>query len=142
MARYGELDYGQRLSDEEYDRSIVALHSELPSVPSQEQQREVRRRELDLAIDYRLGCDFPRSRRDALWSVQQKVERRRIRLMFKYLLRRFFAKSLIKDAQGLAGYLVEAYGTVLNRTELECFFGEKEVRNPALPIDAEQLKKK
>jgi hypothetical protein len=141
MARYDKLDYGPRLSDEEYDRSIVELNSKLPPVPSREQQREVSRRELDLAIDHRLGCDFPRARRDALWAVQQKVERRRIRLIFKYLLRRFFAKSLIKDAQGLAGYLVEAYGSVLSRTELERFFGKEEVRNPALPIDAEQLKK-
>ncbi len=141
MARHGELGYGQRISDEEYDRSIVALYSELPPVPSKKQRREVRRQELNLAIDHRLGCDFPRSRRDALWAVQQKVERRRIRLMFKYLLRRFFTKSFSKDAQGLAGYLVEAYGTVLNQTELEYFFGEEEVRSPALPIDAEQLKK-
>ena len=141
MASSGELNYGPRISDEEYDRSIVALYSELPSVPSREQRRVVRRRELDLAIDHRLGCDFPRSRRDALWAVQQKVERRRIRLMFKYLLRRIFAKSLLRDAQGLAGYLVEAYATVLNETELECFFGAEEVRNPRLPVDAGYLKK-
>ncbi|MEJ2407673.1 MAG: hypothetical protein P8171_26115 [Candidatus Thiodiazotropha sp.] len=141
MAKDDEPDYGPRLTDEEYDRAVVALVSELPPVPSRQQQREVRRRELDLAIDHRLGCDFPRARRDALWAVQQKVERRRFRLMFKYLLRRFFAKSLIKDAQGLAGYLVKAYGEVLNEAELECFFGEEEVRHPTLPVEPDQLKK-
>ncbi len=141
MAGADELDYGPRLSDEEYDRSIVMLYSELPPVPSLEQRREVRRLEMDLAIDHRLGCDFPRARRDALWAVQQKVERRRIMLMFKYLLRRLFTRSLLKDAQGLAGYLVDAYGSVLNKAELERFFGEEEARNPTLPLGTEQLKK-
>lgn len=142
MAKNDEFDYGLRITDEEYDQEIVALQNGLPPVPSRKQRREVRRRELDLAIDHRLGRDFPRARRDALWAVQQRVERRRLRLIIKYLLRRFFAKSLIKDANSLAGYLVEAYGTVLSKTELEQFFGEEEVRNPTLPVDSEHLIKK
>lgn len=141
MARRHELDYGSRLTGEEYDRAIVELHSRLPPTPSLQQRRETRHRELDLAIDYRLGRDFPRSRRDALWAVQQKVERRRLGLMFKYLLRRFFAKSLITDAQGLAGYVVEAYASVLNKAELEQFFGAEDVRHPSLPVSPEQLRK-
>lgn len=141
MTSNPEPDHGPRLSGEEYDRAIVALYSGMPPAPSRQQQRELRRRELDLAIDYRLGRNFPRSRRDALWAVQQKVERRRLRLMFKYLLRRLFAKSLIRDAQGLAGYLVEAYATVLDQAELEQFFGREEARHPALPIDPEQFRK-
>ena len=141
MVQKDELDYGPRLTGEEYDRAIVALHSGLPPVPSREQRRAVRRRELELAIDHRLGSDFPRARRDALWAVQQKVERRRLSLVFKYLLRRFFAKSLLRDARSLAGYLIEAYGTVLSKAELERFFGEEEVRHPSLPVEPGQLKK-
>lgn len=141
MKKKEELDYGVRLSGEEYDRAIVALHSNLPPVPSREQQQQVRRKELDLAIDYRLGRDFPSSRREALWRVKQQVEKRRIRLMLTYLLRRFFAKRLIQQAQGLAGYVIEAYATVLNKAELEQFFGKEEVRHPTLPVEPEQLKK-
>jgi hypothetical protein len=141
MAKQDRLDYGERLSDEEYDRAIVALQHGLPSVPSREQRRAVRRRELDLAIDHRLGREFPGARRDALWAIQQRVERRRMGLMLWYLLRRLFAGRLIKKAQGLAGYLVEAYGKELNEAELERFFGKNEVRHPGLPVDPEQLKK-
>lgn len=141
MTANDEHRHGPRLSGEEYDRAIVALYSNLPPVPTREQRREVRRRELDLAIDYRLGRDFPRSRRDALWAVQQDVERRRLRLMFKYLLRRLFARSLIREAQGLAGYVVAAYAAVLDRAELEQFFGKEEVRHPALPVEPGQLEK-
>jgi hypothetical protein len=141
VTRSGGLDFGARLTGEEYDRAIVALHSGLPPVPSRQQRQEIRRRELDLVIDYRLGREFPKARRDALWVVQQRVERRRLSLMFKYLFRRLFAKSLIKGAQGLAGDVVEAYRSVLDEAELEQFFGREETRRPALPVDLEQLGK-
>src|SRR5574341_628721 len=101
-----EINYGPRLTDEEYERRLVQLHAGLPSMPTKQQDREVRRRELDLAIDHRLGSDFPGERREALWAIKQQVEKRRLRLALKYLLRRFFAKSLARDVQGLADYMV------------------------------------
>lgn len=141
MEQNSRSNYGIRLTDEEYDRAIVALHSGLPAVPSLEARRDVRRRELDLAIDHRLGREFPRSRRDALWSVQQSVEKRRLWLAVKYLLRRTLSRKLVRDAQALAGYLVEAYATVLSQEELEQFFGGEEARHPALPVDRDQIGK-
>jgi len=136
-----ELGYGPRLADEEYDKQIIELHRGLPPVPSREQEQTVRRQELDLAINHRLGRDFPRSKREALWDIQQKIDKKRLGLIFKYVLRRFFARSLADDAQGLAGHLVHEYAKVLNKSELESFFGEEESRHPALPIDLRQLKK-
>lgn len=135
------LGHGPRLSDEEYDRQVIALHRDLPPVPSRAQERQVRRQELELAIEHRLGRDFPRSRRDALWAIQELVEKKRLRLLGKYLLRRFFAGSLAREAQGVAGFLVAEYRKVLTQEELEAFFGRAEARDPALPIDLEQLKK-
>lgn len=136
-----DLGYGPRLGDEEYDKQIIELHRNLPPAPSREQDRQIRRQELDLAIDHRLGRDFPRSKREALWAIQQKVDKKRFRLIFKYMLRKLFASSLARDAQGLAGYLVHEYAKVLSNKELESFFGVEEARHPALPIDLEQLKK-
>lgn len=128
-------NYGPRLTGEEYDRRIVALHSGLPPVPSREQDRRIRRAALDLAVDHRLGRDFPRDRRDALWAVQERLERKRIKLMGAYLLKRLFGKSMARQARGLAGYVVDQYATVLNSSELEAFFGAEEVRNPGLPLN-------
>ena len=135
------LGYGPRLTDEEYEKKIIALHRDLPPVSSRVQERQVRRLELDLSIDHRLGRDFPRSKREALWAIQQQVEKKRGRLLFKYLLRKLFFKSLARDAQSLAGHLVKEYAKALNQKELESFFGPDEVRSPALPIDLEHLKK-
>jgi hypothetical protein len=132
------LNHGPRLSQEEYERQIIALHSGLPPCPSKEQDLRVRRKELDLAVDHRLGRDFPQERREALWAIQQRIERKRLRLMFKHLLKRLFARGLTRDAQNLAAYLVDEYATVLTEAELDAFFGADESRNPALPIESGQ----
>jgi len=133
--------HGPRLTDDEYFKKITELHGNLPPSPTREQERRVRRQELELAIDHRLGRDFPFHRREALWAIQQRVERKRLRLIFKYFLRKLFTKSLARDAQGLASYLIDEYSKVLSKTELEDFFGAEEVRHPILPIDLDQLKK-
>jgi hypothetical protein len=135
-----DLGYGPRLADEEYDKQIIELHRNLPPVSSREQDQKIRRQELELAIYHRLGRDFPSSKREALWAINQKVDKKRIRLIFKYMLRRFFTHSLAREAQGLAGYLVHEYANVLSRKELESFFGTEEARHPSLPIDLEHLK--
>ena len=137
-----ELEYGPRLADDEYERQIIELHRGLPPMPIKAQDEALRRRELELAIDHRLGRDFPRERRDALWSVQQRVEKKRLRLAFKHLLRRLFGRPLAHDAQRLAGYVVDEYAKVLSGPELERFLGVPEGQRPALPIDADPLKKK
>ena len=136
-----DLGYGPHLSDEEYDEQIIELHRGMPPTLSREQELQIRRQELELAIEHRLGRDFPRPKREALWAIQQKVDKKRFRLIFKYILRKFFASSLARDAQGLAGYLVHEYAKVLSKKELESFFGVEEAHHPALPIDLEQLKK-
>ena len=130
-----ELGHGPRLSDEEHDRRIVQLYAGRPAAPSRQEQEWLRRQELELAIDHRLGTEFPRERRDALWAIQQRVERRRGRLLLRHLVRRVLPGSLARGAQGLAGFLVDEYAKVLNRKELESFFGEAEARAPALPVD-------
>jgi len=136
-----DLGYGPLLSGEEYEKKIMALYSGLPPVPSREQESEVRRKELELTIDHRLGRDFPRLKREALWAIQQQVEKKRGRLIFKYVLRKIFYKGLIRDALGLAGYLVEEYAKVLNQRELDSFFGPEEARHPGLPVDPEHFKR-
>lgn len=135
-----ELNHGLRLTDEEYEKRIIELHRGLPPMPTEEQDIQVRRMALDLSIDHRLGRDFPQERRELLWAIQQRVEKRRLWLALKYPFRRLFAKSLARGAQGLAGYLVDEYAGVLTQAEIKSFFGLEEGQRPALPIDMDQLK--
>jgi hypothetical protein len=133
-----EPNHGPRLTDEEYEKRIIELHRGLPPMPTAEQDRQVRRMALNLAVDHRLGRDFPKERRELLWAIQQRVEKRRLWLALKYPFRKFFAKNLDRGAQGLAGYLVDEYAKVLTKTELEKFFGLEEGQRPALPIDIDR----
>ena len=135
-----ELNHGPRLTDEEYEKKIIQLHRDLPPMPSKEQDRQVRRMALNLAIDHRLGRSFPQERRELLWAIQQRVEKRRLRLALAYPFRRFFSKGLARGAQGLAGYLVNEYANVLTTSELKSFFGLDKGQRPELPIDIDQLK--
>jgi hypothetical protein len=135
------FDYGPRLTQEEYQRKIAELYLNLSSASAEDREQTIRRRELDLTIDHRLGCDFPQERRDALWAIQEQVEKRRFRLAFKYLFRRFFAKRVERDVQGLAHFLVEEYAKVLTPEELQQYFNLRPGEPPVLPIDVDQLKK-
>ena len=130
-----DLDYGPRLTDAEYERRILELHRGRPPMPTKDQDREARRRELDLAIDHRLGRDFPRERRDALWAAKERVERKRLRLGLKFLLKRAFGRDVAGSAQGLAGFMVDEYAKVLSEAEVERFFGLRKGERPVLPID-------
>jgi len=117
------LDYGPRLTDDEYERRIIALHRGLPPLPTRAQDEEIRRRELELAIDHRLGRDFPRERREALWAARQRVEKKRLRFAAAHLLRRLFGRRSARDGERLAQGLMGEYAKVLSAAELERFLG-------------------
>jgi hypothetical protein len=134
-----EPDYGPRLSGEEYEREILGLHRGLPPLPSPEQDKEARWRELELAIDHRLGLAFPAERRAALWAVQQRIERKRLLLGIKYLLHRAVARALARNAQSLAEFAAAEYATVLSSGELKRFLDLREGEQPALPVDIEHF---
>ncbi|MCY3749767.1 MAG: hypothetical protein OXG54_00030 [Gammaproteobacteria bacterium] len=136
-----DLGFGPCLSIEEYEKKIHDLYSQLPPEPSREEDKSVRRQELELTIDHRLGRNFPQERREALWTIQQQVERKRLLLLGRYLLKRIFPSSISKGAQRLANGVVKEYSKVLNQREIESFFGEDEARRPTLPIEPERVKR-
>lgn len=133
--RDSDLGHGTRLSAKEYERRIVALYAGLPPSPDKEEEISIRRRELDLTIDHRLGQDFPKDRREALWSIQQRVEKKRLRLMFQWLLHFISYRWVYSRANKLAGFLVDEYAKVLTKEELRAYFNLDEDERPTLPID-------
>jgi hypothetical protein len=128
-----EGEFGSRLSDEEYDRAIVDLHRGMAPMPTRDEDRALRRRALDLAVDHRLGRGFPQARRDALWAASERVESRRVWLGLRSLLG-LFAGGRPQHANALTRVLAKAYGRVLSASELEQFLGPGPL---TLPVDAE-----
>jgi hypothetical protein len=133
--------YGRRLTDDEYERQIVDLHRGLPPLPTPAQDREIRRQALDLMIDHRLGRDFPRDRREALWDASERVERKRTWLGLKHLIGGFFRPSRAKHAEALTRALAAEYSKALTPAELERFLGLAPGEHPTLPIDAPRPRK-
>ena len=117
------LAYGRRISGEEYDRRVVALHTSA-AVHGKDRDKELRRAELNLALDHRLGQDFPVERRRLLWEAQERIERHRRRLVLRSLLGLLWTRSIEGATNRLARDLVRAYADVLTRAELEAFFGD------------------
>lgn len=111
--------FGQRLSTEEYERLIVALHRDRPSMRSEDEEERLCRSELDLAIDYRLGRDFPPRRREALWRAQQKIQRSWVRSALVPLAVLIGFRSGMSAK--LAHLVLTEYAHVLSRDELQAF---------------------
>jgi hypothetical protein len=128
-------NHGARLTDEEYERRIVDLHRGLPPVPTRSQDREVRRRALDLAIDHRLGQDFPRDRREALWAASERVDRSRTRLGLRYLIEALLRPTRRRHAEALTRTLAAEYSKVLSPVEVERLLGLEAGEHPTLPVD-------
>lgn len=134
------LGYGARLSDEEYDRRVFKLHEGLPPIPAKAQELEVRRQELELAIDHRLGLEFPQEKRAQLWRVLQRLESKRLLLVVKHLLRRLILRKEVTAAQlyeteGLAALMVREFAAVLSQREIRSFFDLEPGERPSLPLD-------
>jgi len=117
------LGHGRRLTREEYDRAIVALYE---SVQDQGIVRPadtgLRRAELDLNIDLRLGVDFPADRRERMWGIQQRIEERRIRLLARSLFGRMLPWVRRTRVDGLVEALLSEYSQVLTGEEMRAYF--------------------
>ena len=120
-----EAVHGRRLTRQEYESAVVKLFQEAGGIGNTpEQRRQLRHRELDLAIDYRLGVDFPTARREALWQVQEEIERRRMRMLAKNLLVRLLPRLVgERRAAALAKRLMADYAKVLSSQEMLAFLG-------------------
>lgn len=127
-------DHGRRLTPREYERAVVALHSQ-PRAGNAGEDAGVRRGELDLNIDYRLGTAFPQELRDALWQIQQRIEQKRRRLAASWLVAMFTPRLREGHVNGIARLLVDEYSKVLSPEELKAYFDNDDPANPSLPSE-------
>lgn len=130
------VNFGPRLSGEEYERRVVALYSGAPSLPDENQDRELRRRELDLQIDHRLGVDFPPERRERLFEVQCGLDQVGLGSLIRYALGRVMPSFLVRHAHFLADDTARAYAEVLSEEELRQFLDLEEGKAVrGMPVD-------
>jgi hypothetical protein len=113
--------HGRKLTQKEFEYSITKLfegHEEINS-------DLIERKELELTIDYRLGINFPKERRDKLWLVHKKIENKR-----KYILANSLITNLLTHIIGdykvskLIRYMLKEYSQVLSTDEMNDFFDQ------------------
>lgn len=109
-------DFGVRLTQAEYERRVRSLYAGGPAIPTEEQATKRAQIELHLLIDYHLGMDFPKSRREQLWKVKRKLDARRL-----WLLVRGFLSSPTDPGTGMMRSYVRAFSRVLSTKELRAF---------------------
>lgn len=109
--------YGPKLSQAAYEQKMTSFSVGLPPIPTRAQERGVRLSELNTLIDYKLGVNFPVDRREALWAIQQRLDKRRLLHLAIALLTAPF-----DGFAGVARPQVRGFAKVLSPSELAQFF--------------------
>lgn len=110
-------DYGPRLSQEQYERRILALGDERPATPSATDEINLRAAEMSLLIDYHLGTKFPEHRRKLILQ-----EHRRLSHRFLWRLVCSVAMHPLRPSDGLARTQVRSFSKLLDDSELAALF--------------------
>lgn len=118
------MNHGPRLTKREYEQAIVSLHTASQQAPDRAGDEYIRRRELDLTIDHRLGVDFPSNRREALWRIQQRIETKRLRLAAWWFASLVVPRMLDKRVNRIAQFVLDEYARELTPEEMRAYFGD------------------
>lgn len=112
------LDHGPRITEKEYEQGITSLYERSSTDASKTEKLSTLRKELDLTIDYRLGVNFPKDRRQKLWDIRRKTDAS----IAKNLVFAFSRSLLEYFTANLANKFLKEYREVLSEKEFNQFF--------------------
>lgn len=135
--------YGPCLTSEEYQRAVVALYQHaaegrLPAAMGDIEQA-IKDAEFNLQIDYKLGCDFPAERRQALLAAKHRAEKSRLGLVRRFIRKAIQKRQFAGAMQLWLEHLTEEFAKTLSPEELAAFMETKPGETPVLPLDADKL---
>jgi hypothetical protein len=135
--------YGPRLSNEEYEQCISMLYKDaaegrLPATPGKLEQA-IGEREFNLAIDYKLGTNFPEAKRKALLEAKRRGEKRRLRLVSRFIHKSIQQRAFADGMQVWLEQLADEFSKVLTPQELNAFMALEEGERPVFPIEPGKL---
>lgn len=126
-----EAEYLERLGG-----LVEKLRSEMPQASDQEIFSLYREREFDLLIDFRLGADFPKERRQALKKIQQQVLCRMDELMASVSSGKMATHDYAAAIQQLVKEMAAEWSVLLNREEMEALGAHG---FPGIPLDPDLI---
>lgn len=135
--------YGTRLTERQYEQSVSKLYRQaaesLPSALPQEIEETLKAKEFSLAIDHRLGVNFPIEKREALWSAKQRVEKQRIRLIGRFIKNSILKREFADGMEIVLDQMKKEFSKVLTDEELQAFMELEDGETPVGLIDPERL---
>lgn len=126
-----EAEYLERLGG-----LVEKLRSEMPQASDQEIFSLYREREFDLLIDFRLGADFPKERRQELKEVQQQVMHRMEVLASAVFSGKMTNHDYAAAIQQLVHEMAAEWSALLDPQELEAL-GAHGI--PGIPLDPDLI---
>lgn len=111
------LNYGPTISQDQFEDRVNILHTGAPPIPTPYQELKIRYGELNAAIDYKLGTQFPIDQRNKLWEIQKGLDRKRLLHVFKG-----FVTHPLRPSEALTKPQVRGFAKVLNGQDLQAFF--------------------
>jgi hypothetical protein len=137
------LKYAPRLSSEEYQQAISTLYKRAAAGQLGAAQggieQAIKDAEFNLAIDHKLGRNFPQDKRQALVEAKHQAEKQRLRLVGRFLRKSIRERAFASGMQVWLEQLAEAFSTVLTPQELNAFMELKAGEKPLFPIEADKL---
>ena len=135
--------FAPRLSTDEYQQAVAALYrraaeGQLPAGPGGVEQA-IKDAEFELAIDHKLGTNFPSDRRTALVEAKRKAEKQRLRLVQRFIQKSIKEKAFASGMQVWLEQMADAFAKVLSPEELSAFLELHEGEKPVFPIEVEKL---
>lgn len=130
----------RRLSRQDYDRRLVALHADAARELAAGKNPELVAQELEdgefnLAIDARLGTKTPANIRQALHTVRKRIRARRKELAGRFQQKQIGPVTFALGVNGLVKEALKSVGQEIPASTAKLMFGL-----PALiPIDIKQL---
>ena len=117
------MDHGRKLTADEYRQALIQLYTRFrgPDGRLDVLGEDLRMAELNLAIDFRFGIDFPVERRQQLWQVQEKLEKRRRVGMMSIAFSMVSAIGRRLRSGMLTKFLFKEYAAVLSPDEMKLF---------------------
>jgi len=121
--------HNNRMSEKEYAERLSKLFEKIQNESVENEAILFKRycdAEFDLTVEYRLGPDFPKERKESLRSINWQIQKLTEGFKKKYLSGNIEKQDFFTLMQNAMNEKVKRYSSILTSKEMKDFFGHEE----------------
>lgn len=136
--------YGRCLTEAEYSKRLAELFQGIDyTVSGEVVQEQIAANEFNLLIDFKLGVDFPKDKRDALGEARNRVLKHHELLAGRFQAGELSAEELaLQIQQKIPAMMAEEFSKILPAEDLEKLLGLVDGQVPEIPADPSRITRK